>query len=132
MSSEDPYGLPTRIKKEEESSEEDPEGLPHGQPSELFQEAREHAPHAPESTQPQRVAEWLHNPELTLGTVMNEVTTVKDERSRLRTNVENVSAQVNALKAAWSHMAADVTTRQSGKANRLSQIEGHLNLLASD
>ena len=54
VSCEDPYGLPTAHKKEEESSdsEEDPEVLSRDQPSNPFQEACEYAPYATENAQP--------------------------------------------------------------------------------
>ena len=78
---EDPYGLPTGVEKEEESSEENPEGFPHTQPNKLLKEAPEYAPYGTETAQPQHVAESLQDPEVTLATVMNEMKTVKDECS---------------------------------------------------
>ena len=48
MPCEDPYGLPTEIKKEEESPEEDPESLTRGQPSGHSVKQKEYVPYAPE------------------------------------------------------------------------------------
>ena len=130
MPCEDPHSLSTEIKKEEDSPEEEPESLTRDQPSEPFQEAREYAPFAPDNVQP-HVAESYQNPEITLATVLSEVRTVKDECSRIRSIVEQVSAHhIELLKNERSHVTAQVTTRQNGMTSRLTQLEGQLHDIA--
>ena len=79
------------------------------------------------------MAESLHVPEVTLTAVLSEVRSVKDGCSRRTNIVEQVRAHhVDALKAEWSHMTAELIAKQNGMVNRVGRIEGHLSQFASD
>ena len=102
-SSEDPYGLPTGIKKEHKSSDEDHTGQ-QGQPSEVFREAHEYAPYAPENES-----------EVTLATILSELR-AKNECSQLRTTVNQVDPR---YVEEWSHVTSELKRRQNGMVNAL-------------
>ena len=80
-----------------------------------------------------RHTRWNLQSDVTLATVLGELRSVKDECSRLRSLMNQGNAHhIEALKAEWSRMTSELTTKQNGMVNRLARIEGHLTHVGAD